>query len=172
MQALITLLMPFVSIVAQRGGPENLPKSQFLLTLVITTHIVVSYLVLFAFDSEFSRVAALPLLDTVAQSAFFAALLLGMGLGTRLTQTLTAAFGADVLLNLVLLPLSVFPTSDTPELTFPAIAIIFLLLWSLGIKGHILHRAIGVPYFVGVIISAGFFVAFYWLDMALFGAAT
>ena len=172
MQTLITVIRPFLYIVAQRVGPDVLPRSRFLLTLVIATHIVVYYLGMIALEAAPERVLSMPVLDTVTQSAFFSALLLAMGLQDRLIQTLTAVFGADVVLNLISVPLALMPSSDSPELSFPVLASILVLLWSLGVKGHILHRATGFPYFVGVLISAGFFIAFLWLDTAIFGVPT
>jgi hypothetical protein len=171
MQTLITLLKPFLLIVAQRVGPDVLPRSGFLLGLVIVTHMTVYYLGLLALDTSPQRTFAMPLLDTVTQYAFFSILVIGAGLRERLVQTLTAVFGADVVLNLIALPLAMVPVSDPPELTFPVLASIIVLLWSLGVKGHILNRALGLPYFVGVLISAGFLIAFLSLNSAIFGAS-
>lgn len=170
MQAFITLTKPFLSIAAQRAGPEVLPKSQFLLTLIVGTHIVVYFAGMRALDAAPGRAVSLALLDTVTQCVFFSALLLIMGFRARLVQTLTAVFGADIVLNLVSLPLAMMSAANPPEMSFPVLASILVLLWSLGVKGHILQRAVGVPYFVGVVSAAGFLVAFYVLDFAFYGA--
>ena len=120
-------------------------------------------------DASPERTLSMPLLDTVTQYAFFSILLVSMQQRDRLVQTLTAVFGADVVLNLVSLPLAMIPESEPPELTFPLLASLVLLLWSISVKGHILHRAVGFPYVVGVIVSAGFFIVFLFIDSAIYG---
>lgn len=170
MQALITFLKPFFLIVAHRVGPDVLPRSGFLLGLVIVMHILVYYLGLLVMDTTPGRTLVMPLLDTATQYAFFSVLVVGAGLRERLVQTLTAVFGADVMLNLISLPLAMAPVADPPALTLPVLASVIVLFWSLGVKGHILHRALGFPYFVGVLIACGFLIAFLALDSAIFGA--
>lgn len=169
MQTLIAILKPFLLIVAQRVGPDVLPRSQFLLVVVIAANIAVSWLVLDLLNIEPARRIIIPFLDAATQCLLISVLLLSMKLGNRLVQTLIAAYGADMILNLVSLPLALVPASDPPRLTLPVLASVVVLFWSLGVKGHILHRAAGFPYFVGVLIAAGFFIAFLFLDSAIFG---
>ncbi|MDH3646314.1 MAG: hypothetical protein OER80_06040 [Gammaproteobacteria bacterium] len=171
MQALITLIYPFLSIVAHRAGPEDLPRSSFLLGLVVVAHIAIYFAGMILLDVTAPRTLALPLLDTLTQLMFFSALLAGMGLQARLPQTLTAVFGADVLLNSLSVPVAMMvpETSESFTDNLPALAAIGILLWSLGVKGHILHRAVGFPYFVGVLIALGFYIALLVLDTTLFG---
>ena len=171
MNALLTLVRPFVAILAHREGPEDLPASQFLLGLVIACHLVVSAMVVSVSNGGDVRVYAMPLIGTVAQFAFFAMLLSVMGFRSRILQTLIAVFGTDVLLNGIVVPMAL--ASGTPDAPSPlapllSLAMIVVMLWSLAVKGHILQRAVGLPYFVGVIISLAFAIALMSVGHALF----
>lgn len=174
MHALITLAMPFARIVAHRAGPQHLPASGFLLGLVVLLHVAVYYVAMWILEVEPVRAATLPLLDTVTQGALFAGLLALLGVPERMLQTLTAVFGADVLLNLLQLPLAIIGpiSAESPAATLSLLALIALALWSLGVKGHILRHAAGLPYFLGVAIALAFLAGFLAIEYAIFGAAT
>ncbi|MBT8137834.1 MAG: hypothetical protein KJO54_12525 [Gammaproteobacteria bacterium] len=171
MQALITFVLPFVQIVAHRAGPQHLPASRFLLALVLALHIAVYYAAMVILEVPAARAVALPFVDTLTQSVCFAAVLLFLGLQGRMLQTLTAVFGADVLLNLLQLPLAVFGplSSGSPAAVVSLLLLIAIALWSLGVKGHILRHAAGLPYFVGVALALVFLIGFLAIEQALFG---
>ena len=171
MNALLTLLRPFVAILAHREGPESLPASRFLLGLVIACHLAVYAVGMSVSNASNARLLGMPLIDTVAQFAFFAVLLSAMGFRARILQTLTAVFGTDVLLNGIIVPMALAhgtPDAPTPLAPLISLAIIVVMLWSLAVKGHILQRAVGFPYFVGVIIALAFAIALLTVDQVLF----
>lgn len=173
MHALITLTLPFIQIIAHRAGPQHLPASRFLLALVIVLHIAVYYAAMLILDVPAPRSFALPMVDTIVQGVLFSALLMFLGLQARVLQTLTAVFGADVLLNLLQLPLAVIGplSSDSPVALISLLSLIALALWSLGVKGHILRHAAGFPYFVGVALALAFLIGFLAIEQALLGSA-
>lgn len=172
MNALVTLIRPFVDIVAHRVGPDVLPASRFLLGLVVVLHLAVYVLDLYLVDTRGTRLIAMPLLDTLAQSAFFAVLLFFMGFPQRILQTLTAAFGADLVFELAYVPVALATSAgaDSPIGAIAGLGALVLLLWSLAVKGHILERASGLPYVVGVTIALAFTLGLYALDLRLFGS--
>ena len=173
MNALLTLVRPFVSILAHRDGPEDLPASQFLLGLVIVAHVSVYFVALTLLKADSARLYGMPFIDTAAQIVFFAGLLSAMGLKARILQTLTAAFGADALLNALIVPIALAINSTGTESSLApvlSLALLAIMLWSLGVKGHILHRAVGFPYVVGVVIALGFVIVMISLERALFPA--
>lgn len=173
MHALIALTLPFVQIVAHRAGPQHLPASRFLLGLVIVLHVAVYYAAMLILEVPAPRAVALPFVDTIVQGVFFSGLLLFLGLQERLLQTLTAVFGADVLLNLLQLPLAVIGplSSGSPAAIISLLLLIALALWALGVKGHILRHSAGLPYFVGVALALAFLIGFLAIEQALFGVA-
>ncbi len=170
MNALLTLVRPFVGILAHRVGPDSLPASQFLLGLVIVAHVLVNVAILAVTNADSARLAAMPLIGTVAQAAFFSVLLSAMGFTARIVQTLTAMFGVDVLLGSLLVPIVLGLAAPGASAIAPvlSLAVIALMLWSLAVKGHILQRAVGLPYFVGVIIALAFSIAMLGLERTLF----
>ncbi|NNF66186.1 MAG: hypothetical protein HKM98_01615 [Gammaproteobacteria bacterium] len=149
-----------------------MPRSEFLLGLVIALHIGVYFAGMILLEVGPQRTLALPLLDTVTQAVLFSLVLVFMQLKDRIVQSLTAVFGADVLLNLLSIPLALMSSAsiDSAAGSLPALAAIVVLLWSLGVKGHILQRATGFPYFVGVVIALGFYIAVLMIDNSLFGS--
>ena len=173
MNAVVTLISPFVGIVAHRVGPDVLPASRFLLGLVLALHLVVYTFDLWVLETAAPRLFALPIIDAGAQGVFFAVLLATMGLPERLLQTLTAAYGAELVLEIVYLPIALAMNTgaETPIAALGSFAALGLLLLSLAVKGHILHRATGLPYFVGVTIALGLSLALIALDDTLFASA-
>lgn len=173
MNALVTLVRPFVRIVAHQLGPDALPPSRLLLGLVITLHLAIYTLDLWVLDAAGPRLVALPLLDVVAQSLFFGVLLMAMGWAARVLQTLIAVFGADLVLGMLYLPVALGAQAGpaTAAGALASIAALGLLLLSLGVKGHILNRATGLPYVVGVVLAMGLTLTLLALDRALFPAA-
>ncbi len=171
MRTLLALVSPFAAIAAHRAGPQHLPRSAFLLALVIVVHFLVYLLGMKVLGTPAPRFFVLPLLDTVAQAGFFALLLSAAGFRDRLTQTLTAVFGADALLNVlsVILAMASNASGEAAVGILPAIAALVVMLWSLGVKGHILMHAAGFPYFVGVSLALGMFVFVIAVDYSIFG---
>lgn len=173
MNALLTLVRPFAVILAHRAGPDSLPASQFLLGLVIVCHVIVYAVAMSVANADGARLIGMPLIDTAAQAIFFAVLLSAMGLSGRIVQTLTAAFGVDVLLYGLVLPiLLAINVADAASLSGLLLSLTYfaIILWSLSVKGYILQRSAGFPYFVGVIIALAFALVLMMVDQALFPA--
>lgn len=148
-----------------------MPASRMLLGLILVLHLAVYIFDLYLVDTRGSRLIAMPLLDTLAQFAFFGVLLLAMGFPGRILQTLTAVFGADLVLEIAYVPIALASTAGSESLVgaLGGLGALVLLLWSLAVKGHILERATGLPYFVGVTIALGFTLGLFALDTKLFG---
>ena len=106
-------------------------------------------------------------LDLVLMLAFFATLLAANRKTSRIEQTLTAVLGTGTLLAILSLPLTWWLDTQgaaSPTAIFPAVGIYVLVLWSIGINGHILRRALEIPYAGGVVLAAGYFI----LNVAIF----
>src|SRR5690606_8778540 len=95
--------------------------------------------------------------------------------GRRFLQTATALVGTGVMLSLINIPLlhwdEVLQAPPT-ELTTPRFLMLLLFVWSLDIAGHILSKALGKPYIVGVSIVVVYELASLSLLEALFPAGT
>jgi hypothetical protein len=151
MSRLITI---WLDICLLRAGPQDLPASQTLLGLSVSSYVVVSLLLsLPAYPVGTAVLAAV--LDLGLLSAFAAALLYLFGKWARLPQTLTALTGTGALLGLLALPLVtvLFQGSEkSPLAGFAALFWLFLFGWSLLVVAHIMRHALAIafPYAIGV----------------------
>ncbi len=166
-----TLLSAFVEVCTLRRSPADLPASSTL--AIITT----ALFALLSCASEWltpepSHFPARPALSLVTSFALVAAVLQFAGYRERIKQTWIAFTGCGALISMVVFPLalSMSPRGDEPTATFPltALAILFLLVWSIVVDAHIYRHAIHVPLYVGIAISALTFTALLLVRTALF----
>jgi hypothetical protein len=158
---MLQLVRAFYDIAILRLGPEDLPASRFLLgfaaTAYLTTGVIsVSFYARNASDAFLQLAADLGLLV-----AFITLLLVLYGKAARLGQTLTALLGTGALLALVALPLSVWLRWDDANgigSGLPVAGLYLVVLWSIAVTGHILHRALEIPYVGGLVLGAAYFI--------------
>lgn len=155
------IVQAFLDIAMLRRGPEDLPASGFLLGLAGAAYLLTGALTVAAYSRSSGDFVGQLVLDLGLMLAFFVVLLAINRKATRIEQTLTAVMGTGALLALVSLPLTIWLDAhgaESPTAIFPAIGIYLLVLWSIGINGHILRRALDIPYVGGVVLSAGYFI--------------
>lgn len=162
MQGIIALLEPFVLISLFRLRPQDLPSSQPLLRLLVGAVCVLSFAMewylhgpAIALGSVITTVGVL-----IALTYF---ILSSCRLGYRVPQTLTALFGADLVVSLVALPMifmlgPIDPNSGQAELATPIGALIQIMLllligWNLLIYAHVLRHAFDVQFAVGALVA-------------------
>ncbi len=164
------LLRAFLKIATLKIGPEDLPPSRFLLGLATALYLV-SGAASVAFYADAAGDALLQLaVDLGLTVTFFGAIVVFYGKRQRLLQTMTALLGTGALLSLAALPftawLRLLEVTDRPGVAVPALGIYFVVLWSISVTGHIVHRALGIPFVGGLIIGVTYFV----LNLATFAA--
>jgi hypothetical protein len=168
------LSLAFVDIALHRRGPEDLPASQFLLGLVLVAYGFVSVLALIVISATRPDVVLL-VIELIADLAVVFLVLQVFDKGRRFLQTATALVGTGAMLSLINIPLlhwdEVLQAPPT-ELTTPRLLMLLLFVWSLDIAGHILSKALGKPYIVGVSIVVVYELASLSLLEALFPAGT
>ena len=133
----------FWRIAQLKSGPENLPSSGFLLMVVTTANVVLSLVVSTSIGTQPAATVATTILTSLAAQALIVYGLLALvGKPARLTQTLTAYFGCDLMLNLVIgASIALMRLLSVDFMTTLALVIFF---WSILIFGHILRRAMEV----------------------------
>ncbi len=156
------LVGAFLQIATLKMGPEDLPASRFLLGLVTAAYLLTGAAsVSFYADSATAAVQQLAV-DLGLTYGFFTLLLMLYRKGPRVLQTLTAILGTGALLSLIALPLTAWlqtlDSNASEAAAAPAIGIYLVVLWSIAVTGHILHRALDIPYVGGLIIGVVFFV--------------
>ena len=162
------LVSAFIDIATLRLGPEDLPASRFLLGLVTVAYLLTGATSV-AFYTDSARAAVEQLtVDLGLTYGFFTLLLVMYRKKPRLLQTLTAVLGTGTLLSLVALPLTAWLQTVDPGAgdgaTIAAVGIYLVVLWSIAVTGHILHRALEIPYVGGLVIGVAYFV----LNLATF----
>ena len=81
----------------------------------------------------------------------------------RLTQTLTALAGSLALLDLIALPITSWwqQVHDSGVANpLPALLLLAVLGWNLGVVGHVLRHALGIAWFMGIAIALAFYLLF------------
>ena len=165
---MLPLIKTCFRIVLLREGPESIPRSWLLAVLA-------GGLLLY---SELAAVALIPQLDEQgvfvsllivgAALACYASLLIVAGYGARVLPTLTAMLGAWGVIQvamvveiLVMMPI----LGNDPTLIIAQL----MLYWSVPVEGHIIARALGRHWYVGIVIAIGVFALKHILYFAVTG---
>jgi hypothetical protein len=143
-----------------RLGPEDLPASRFLLRVTLFAYVVFGAIGSAFYVGGPAELLGQTGLDLVLVFGFFGLLLLLNRKSARLQQTMTAVLGTGSLLYLVRLPLDLWLNAlpDDAPATVPALLMLLLAVWSIIITGHILNRALEIPFLGGIVLGVAFFV--------------
>lgn len=173
---MIRLFNFFVDVCLLRKGPQDLPASSVLLGICIFLHFVFSVVGESLLSTPPVKAVAWSALSiTIVIVATTAALSL-RGLGTRLQRVLTTFLGAEALLNIVFLPLSLAlaQANANDQVANPLITLtwVFLFFWGFAIDGQIFRNAFSSSFPTGVLIATLLFSVRYGVRNLLFGAVT
>ncbi len=156
------LIQAFFRILLLRAGPQTIPPSAALMWLVLVLHFAIGFL-LTIFTQPFGYSLLSSLVGTLIMVAVVHALLLFYQQHARYLQTLTALAACEVLLGLLLLPLSLsalyYQGRDSNELT-TLLAILWLMVvgWNVAVAAHILRHALSVSTGLGFLYSIVYFM--------------
>lgn len=157
MQAFIKTLFEIITI---RKGPEAIPYSWLLLN-VATAMWFLPLLALVAVVQDFGRSSVALLVASWALSlACYAAVIMLAGFRHRLLQSLTAIIGCGAIIFFAQVA-SLVVASLLLGATVAEIVVDLLLFWSVYVKGHIVSRAIGREWYVGMVIAIAVFLLQY-----------
>lgn len=157
-----------------RRGPEDLPPSAFLLRLALVAYVALSAVGAGFYSDGPGELVGLIGLDLLLVYAFFGLLLVLNNKLARFGQTMTAVLGTGALLYLLRLPLDLW-LGILPEggsATLPALLMLVLTVWSAVITGHILNRALEIPFIGGIVLGVAFVVLNILAYAKLFPAAS
>ncbi len=148
------LIKLFFSICLFKKGPEDVPGSNFLLSLLIPVYFCVSYLVLSLSNDQ---------INTVLQVLVEVILILGISWvilflskkPERYQQTASALMGTDTIISFFALP--AMATLIGQGSSFAFIFVVLLMIWHWVVSGHIFSHALEQP------IGFGLGVAFLYM---------
>ncbi len=152
--------------------PQDLPASSFLLLLSMLAYglagILVGLMSLPPGQAVISSVLDIALVGSMTQ------LLLWIKQMTpRFQQAFTALMGTGAILGFLALPI-VFLQMQAGEqpAVLPSLMLLGLVMWSLGIVGHILRHTISAPFFVGVLLAVLYMYVSMSIMRSLFATAS
>ena len=157
MQALI---FRFFDICILRAGPQDLPSSLFLLRLIVVLSAIVGTFLNLPTEG-FSQSLAISLFGVVILTAF---LYIGLKLRNKLSrfrQTVIAAMGTSIILDLILMPFvyTLYAAQLDGESSPIALQMLLLiLLWGVTVFAHIIRHSFEIRFGYGFIVSLGYLV--------------
>lgn len=145
MKAILSLFWPVLKF---DRGPEDVPYSTGLLTLVIIVNFVASAVGQYIGKPDYALMAlALPALSIIIELSVLSVLLHFKTLANRFVQTGSAIYGCDTVLTLAALPLLALGLAlpkTSPVLGVLGLFEVILLGWGLGLRAFIYHRALNI----------------------------
>jgi hypothetical protein len=166
------LIQAFVEIARWRKGPEDLPASGFLLVMTLGGYVLASIATVLFYANGVADLLAQVMLDVSLMFGFFGLLLVFYKKMPRFEQTMTALLGTGILLTFAALPLIAWLRFESAETTtsIPALLMFLVVLWSISITGHIMRRALEIPFAGGVVMAVGYFLLSVFAFARLFPA--
>lgn len=98
---MLKLLQTFIDIALWRKGPQDLPASHFLATLVLLVYIAISFVQVHLFDMQLRTAVLVIAVDVAMLTGWLWLVLVFFGRRQRFVQTVTALLGVGTLLSLV-----------------------------------------------------------------------
>lgn len=149
------LFRAWASIALLQRGPQTLPASTYLLALTLAAHLSTGVLLgLFSLSPAMALMSAM--VGTLVMVALVHGLLLLHRLHARVTQTLTALAGCEVLIGLLVLPLTVLYYIGGGMAELATLLSLLLLAWNVAVAAHIFRHALNVSVGVGVMFAIGY----------------
>ncbi|MDJ0813369.1 MAG: hypothetical protein QNJ23_06555 [Woeseiaceae bacterium] len=163
---MLPLLRTLFDITLLRKGPDAIPASWILVLLVIGLWLFSSLTVLSLIEQFDERDFVIGLYTALAGIVTYTAILVVAGHASRAMQTVTAILGCGALISLIFVAEFVL---FTPFLgpTVTGILAQLILLWSVPVEGHIIARALGRHWYIGIVIAIGVFVLQYVIYSAM-----
>jgi len=158
---MLLLFKLFLNICLYRAGPQDVPSSRVLMNLTVLLYFVLS-LVITLVDTTFARALIFVATDLAMMISLT---LFGLWLRhfiNRVQQTITALTGTGIVFNLISWPLYILASHYSAEqLLFPQYLLYLLVFWNIGIIGHILQKALSIPFWTAIIISVLYMFTYY-----------
>lgn len=136
----ITLVKLIFDICCLRKGPQDLPRSDVLLAILVLAYCSVAYLML-ATGEELLLVWLEIAFELLLVMGFVGLLLAVARKLSRYRQVLGAFLGTDAMISFFAIP-SMFTQTEGPMAELILLAILALMLWHWVVCGHIIRHAI------------------------------
>ncbi|HET8731267.1 MAG TPA: hypothetical protein VFM34_09185 [Moraxellaceae bacterium] len=167
---MIALWALFWSVCLMRRGPDDVPYSLPLLALAIALSVGLGVVTQFLSGSESLPGMAAVLISPVVDALALWALLAFKRQEPLFVPSLTAVFGADLLLGLFALPLVLAShfVGESPLLPVVVFGQMLLVGWNLGVRGFIYHRSAHIGIVQANVLALTLFVLNIFFVVKLF----
>ena len=151
-RTLFLLLRTFLEIIALRKGAEQVPSSALLLLLSVGLMFIAAFSGMTLIDELDRKDLAIGLLTSGLVLVFYVGVLFVTGVARRSVQVLTCVIGCGALLTMLSIAEFVLFRPFVGQGLAGTVAVL-IGFWSIPVEGHILARAIGQHWFVGIGIA-------------------
>lgn len=148
----LALLRIWFDIIRLRKGPDAVPRSPVVFALAVALWLASGITLVLMFERFDMKDFIVGVLTSVIGLVCYAAILNFFSRAERLLQTLSAIIGCGALLTIAFAAGSALLTplvgaGLTGNIVF------LILLWSVPVEGHIISRAIGQHFFIGLVFA-------------------
>ncbi len=159
-RSLLPLVRTLFDITLLRKGPDSIPASMIVLLLVIGLWLFSSLAVLSLIEGYDESDFIIGLYTALAGVVAYTVILVVAGHASRAMQTITAILGCGALISLAFVAEFVLFMPFLGQ-TITAIVAQLILLWSVPVEGHIIARALGRHWYIGIVIAISVFALQY-----------
>lgn len=167
---MLLLLKTFIEVLALRKGPESIPSSSLVLGFALVMMLVSSYAAATLIEISAERDYLATYGAYGLGIAFYGAVIYLSGHASRLLAAISTIIACGSLITLLFVAEFVLlgPLLGRDVAGLIATLIIF---WSVPVEGHIMARAMGQPWIVGIVTAVIAFMLQYGIQSAARAAA-
>ena len=165
----IILAGAFCKMCLLKRRPQDVPASRELLLLTVAIYFLLD-LLLAKLDENITSVLAAALADTLFLLVFTLVLLLLCRKASRWTQTVTALAGTGVVFAVLLMPAVIAlsgPEAMTAMQQALSILLYLVLIWYVGVLGHIFRHAMSSSFALGIFVSMVYLLIGVFIELTL-----
>ncbi|OGT31651.1 MAG: hypothetical protein A2W28_09025 [Gammaproteobacteria bacterium RBG_16_51_14] len=158
LSAIHAIFNAFFDICCFRKNPQDLPKSNVLLSLSVAGYILASAM-LALLSAQIVNATLAGVIEALLVMVFTYGLLQFGNKTERWSQTVTALAGTGIVISLIALPLYYLGSSLGQEGTGQSIGLlllIVLIIWNIAIMAHIFRHALQTTIGLGIIIAISY----------------
>ena len=154
---MLALFETLFDIIRLRKGPDAIPHSTILLTIIVSLWLLAGVVMTFMTAELDAKDFAVGTVTGIAGLLCYTAIILMADKSARLMQAVMAFLGCGAMLSLMFVAGNVLLSPFLGEnIVNPIVTLI--LLWTVPVEGHIISRTIDRHWYVGVVAAIAVFV--------------
>ena len=154
---MLPLVRTLFEIVLLRKGPDSIPRSAVLFSMILGLWLLSALVVLALIEQFDESDFLLSLFAGLVGVLCYAAVVVISRHSSRVLQTISAVLGCGALISLAFVAEFVLFTPFLGQ-SITGIVAQLILLWAVPVEGHIIARAIDRHWYVGILIAISVFV--------------